>query len=45
MSRNVADWGFTIDAGGGLQVGGASAEKLARAHGTPLHLIDEAGLR
>ena len=45
MSRSVAEWGFTIDAGGGLQVGGASAEKLARAHGTPLHLIDEAALR
>lgn len=45
MTRDVAMWGFTIDAEGGLQVGGASAEALAREHGTPLHLIDEAGLR
>ena len=45
MNRNVTDWGFALDGNGGLQIGGASAEALARAHGTPLHLIDEGGLR
>jgi diaminopimelate decarboxylase len=45
MSRNVTDWGFALDESGGLRIGEASAEELARAHGTPLHLIDEIGLR
>lgn len=44
MSPRVADWGFSTSAAGELLVGGASAEMLAREHGTPLHLIDEAGL-
>jgi diaminopimelate decarboxylase len=41
----VQDWGFSLDAAGGLLIGGASAESLAHEHGTPLHLIDEEGLR
>jgi diaminopimelate decarboxylase len=45
MSRDLAVWGFAVDPAGGLLVGGVSAEALAREQGTPLHLIDEAGLR
>jgi diaminopimelate decarboxylase len=40
-SPRVAAWGFTIGAAGELNIGGLSAEGLAREYGTPLHVIDE----
>jgi diaminopimelate decarboxylase len=45
MSLRVTDWGFSTAEDGGLLVGGARTETLAREYGTPLHVIDEAGLR
>jgi diaminopimelate decarboxylase len=45
MNLTAKDWGFSLDANGGLLIGGLSAETLAREYGTPLHLIDEDGLR
>jgi diaminopimelate decarboxylase len=45
MVLRPEDWGFAVDADGMLLVGGASTHDLARVHGTPLHVIDEAGLR
>lgn len=45
MTLRVQDWGFTVDDTGSLELGGVSAEKLAREYGTPLHVFDEAGLR
>ncbi|MBI5836397.1 MAG: hypothetical protein HZB25_04045 [Candidatus Eisenbacteria bacterium] len=45
MSLVPEDWGFTTGPVGGLEIGGVSAEALARRHGTPLHAVDEAGLR
>jgi 4-hydroxybenzoate polyprenyltransferase len=45
MNVVVQDWGFLLDAAGGLLIGGALAESLAHEHGTPVHLIDEGGLR
>jgi diaminopimelate decarboxylase len=44
MGLRVEDWGFATGADGRLVVGGARAEDLAREFGTPLTLIDEAGL-
>ena len=35
----------SVDAGGQLTIGGIPVVELARRYGTPLHVIDEAGLR
>lgn len=45
MDLKVEDWGFAAGEEGRLLIAGTSAEKLAREHGTPLHVIDEDGLR
>ncbi len=45
MTLRVEDWGFRITSSGALAVGGACAEHLALEFGTPLHVVDEAGLR
>jgi diaminopimelate decarboxylase len=45
MSLRVTDWGFSTAEDGSLLVGGTRAETLAREYGTPLHIIDEGGLR
>jgi diaminopimelate decarboxylase len=38
-------WGFARGAGDRLEIGGCDVVELAREHGTPLHVVDEAGLR
>ena len=45
MSLRAEDWGFDTAADGALRIGGARAEDLAREHGTPLHVVDAAGVR
>ncbi|UCC49903.1 MAG: hypothetical protein JSV41_07060 [Gemmatimonadota bacterium] len=45
MSLRVEDWGFEVSQGGALVIGGVRAEALAREFGTPLHVVDESGLR
>jgi diaminopimelate decarboxylase len=45
MSLRIENWGFSTGRDGSLQVGGLSAVELARRFGTPLHVVDEAGLR
>ncbi|NIM49951.1 MAG: hypothetical protein GTN62_06655 [Gemmatimonadales bacterium] len=45
MSLQVEDWGFSATESGALVIGGARAETLARQFGTPLHVVDEVGLR
>lgn len=45
MRLRVEDWGFTTSETGALVIGGAQAADLARQFGTPLHAVDEAGLR
>jgi len=45
MNPRVEDWGFLADERGGLVIGGIDAEVLAREFGTPLHVVDEGGLR
>lgn len=45
MSLRVEDWGFSTCRNGGLHVGGVRVEAVAREYGTPLHVVDEAGLR
>jgi diaminopimelate decarboxylase len=44
MSLRVEDWGFATGADGGLTIGGVAAASLAAEFGTPLTVIDEAGL-
>jgi len=38
------DWGLALNAQGELTLGGVSCIHLAREYGTPLHVVDEAGL-
>jgi diaminopimelate decarboxylase len=45
MTLRVEDWGFATTEAGGLAIGGISAEALAREFGTPLHVLDEEGLK
>jgi len=45
MSLKVEDWGFALDLRGDLVIGGMAAQELARKHGTPVHVLDERGLR
>ncbi len=45
MSLRVEDWGFEVSQGGALVIGGVRAEALAHEFGTPLHVVDESGLR
>lgn len=45
MSVHVKDFGFGLSRDGSLAVGGASTLRLAKEFGTPLHVIDEEGLR
>ncbi|HVP40171.1 MAG TPA: hypothetical protein VMS93_13420 [Candidatus Saccharimonadales bacterium] len=45
MSLVPEDWGFAVGEDGALRIGGTRAEDLARRHGTPLHVLDERGLR
>lgn len=45
MKTRVRDWGFALAAKGSLAIGGSAAGDLARTFGTPLHVIDEDGLR
>ena len=45
MTLRPLDWGFSQGADGGLVIGGAHAAALADEFGTPLHVVDEAGLR
>lgn len=45
MRCEVKDWGFSLDPTGGLMVGGVSAGEIAGTYGTPVHVIDEVGLR
>jgi diaminopimelate decarboxylase len=45
MPPRVTDWGFSLGAGGALKVGGVDVLSIARRHGTPLHVIDEEGVR
>ena len=45
MSVTVKDFGFGLSRDQSLAIGGASTLRLAREFGTPLHVIDEDGLR
>jgi diaminopimelate decarboxylase len=45
MNLKVEDWGFEAAADGALLIGGLRAESMAREFGTPLHVVDESGLR
>ncbi len=45
MSPRVEDWGFQTNSDGRLVIGGIAAEQLADRFGTPLHVVDEPGLR
>lgn len=45
MMLKVEDWGFSSNEDGALVVGGVRAEALAAEFGTPLHVVDEIGLR
>jgi diaminopimelate decarboxylase len=45
MMLKVEDWGFSSNEDGELLIGGARAEALAKEFGTPLHVLDETGLR
>jgi diaminopimelate decarboxylase len=45
MNLTAEDWGFTTTEDGALVIGGVRAEALARQFGTPLHVVDEDGLR
>jgi diaminopimelate decarboxylase len=45
MTLKASHWGFCQDEDHALVIGGARAEALARRFGTPLHVIDESGLR
>ena len=45
MTLRAQDWGFSTTATGALAIGGVSADDLAREFGTPLHAVDEEGLR
>lgn len=45
MSAGVKDFGFGLDREEGLTIGNASSVNLAKEFGTPLHVIDEDGLR
>lgn len=44
MTLHVEDWGFATTDDGALAIGGIPADALAREFGTPLHVLDEAGL-
>ncbi len=44
-NRNLAPITAELDADGRLQVGGCGLSNLARTHGTPLYVLDEASLR
>jgi diaminopimelate decarboxylase len=44
-NRNLAPITAELDAHGRLQVGGCGLSTLARTHGTPLYVLDEASLR
>lgn len=45
MTLHVEDWGFATGADGALVIGGVRADRLAAEFGTPLHVVDESGLR
>ena len=45
MMLKVEDWGFSLNDNGALVIGGARAEALAAQFGTPLHVVDEIGLK
>jgi diaminopimelate decarboxylase len=45
MMLKVEDWGFSSNEDGALVIGGTCAEALAAQFGTPLHVVDEIGLR
>lgn len=45
MTLRIEDWGFRADTDGGLMIGQVRADRLAADFGTPVHVIDEAGLR
>jgi diaminopimelate decarboxylase len=44
MNLVPEDWGFETAPDGGLVIGGVRATDAARRFGTPLHVVDEAGL-
>lgn len=45
MTLKVEDWGFSATGDGALMIGGIRAEELADEFETPLHVLDEKGLR
>jgi diaminopimelate decarboxylase len=45
MTLRIEDWGFAADGDGALVIGGVRADHLAAEFGTPLHVVDERGLR
>jgi diaminopimelate decarboxylase len=45
MMLKAEDWGFSSNDDGELVIGGVRAEALAQEFGTPLHVVDEIGLR